>query len=116
MDITALKEEIHQDAKARGWHDGKPLEFPEFVALCHTELSEALEIYRNPTTTINAITTVDTEKFGVTKPVGIPIELADTVIRILDGCELYKIDIEKAIREKMQFNRTRDYRHGNKVL
>ena len=116
MDITQLKEEIHQDAKARGWHDGKLLEFPEFIALCHTELSEALELYRDPNTNIASITTEETEKYGATKPVGIPIELADTIIRILDGCELYNIDIEKAIREKMQFNRTRDYRHGNKVL
>ncbi|WFR64178.1 hypothetical protein P9222_08390 [Paenibacillus amylolyticus] len=50
------------------------------------------------------------------KPCGIPSELADIVIRVLDVCGHYGIDLEKAIQEKMAYNATRPQRHGGKVL
>lgn len=48
------------------------------------------------------------------KPDGIPIELADIIIRVLDVCAAHDIDIQRAIAEKMDFNRTRPERHGGK--
>ena len=48
------------------------------------------------------------------KPEGIPIELADVIIRVLDLCGRYGIDIEAAIREKHAYNLTREHRHGGK--
>jgi hypothetical protein len=48
------------------------------------------------------------------KPEGIPSELADIIIRVLDICGYHKIDIAAAIADKMAFNDTRDYRHGGK--
>lgn len=115
MDIKQLTEQIHQDAISKGWYEGMPTTFPEFLALCHSELSEALELFRDGNK-VSRFSTKETEKFGVTKPFGIPIELADCIIRILDGCGYYDIDIQEAIKQKMQFNKTRDYRHGNKLL
>lgn len=50
------------------------------------------------------------------KPVGIPSELADIVIRVFDAAGRYGIDLEKAINEKMAYNATRPQRHGGKVL
>lgn len=50
------------------------------------------------------------------KPVGIPSEMADIIIRVLDICGFYGIDIEQAVRVKMAYNDTRPYRHGGKVL
>lgn len=50
------------------------------------------------------------------KPEGIPSELADAVIRIFDMCGYYGIDLEKAIDEKMAYNKTRSYKHGGKKL
>lgn len=46
------------------------------------------------------------------KPEGFPIELADAVIRILDTAETLKIDLAGAIHTKMEFNTTRDFKHG----
>ena len=45
-----------------------------------------------------------------------PSELADVVIRIGDICGYYGIDLEVAIQEKLEYNKSRSYRHGNKVL
>ena len=48
------------------------------------------------------------------KPEGIPIELADAIIRIFDYCGYAGIDIDAAITQKHEFNKTRPYRHGGK--
>lgn len=49
------------------------------------------------------------------KPEGIPSELADIIIRVLDVCGFHGIDIAAAIADKMAFNETRQYRHGGKL-
>ena len=43
------------------------------------------------------------------------VELADTVIRIADLCEALELDLENAIRQKHEFNKTRPYKHGKKI-
>jgi len=73
---------------------------PEMIALMHSELSEALEALRKP----------DTESVIDEGPVA--EELADCVIRIMDYCEGFGIDLGHAIWEKYWYNRKRDYKHG----
>lgn len=107
--INDLQNEVHQNAIAHGWWDGEERTFGELIALCHSELSEALEEYRKG----KAVDDGYTENG---KPEGIPIELADCVIRILDMCGHYNIDLETALLEKHEYNKTRPYRHGNKVI
>ncbi len=41
-------------------------------------------------------------------------EIADAVIRLLDLCGAMKIDIEKHIEMKLEYNRLRPFRHGKK--
>ena len=48
------------------------------------------------------------------KPCGIPSELADVVIRVLDFCGGKNIDLEKIILEKMEYNESRPYKHCKK--
>jgi len=50
------------------------------------------------------------------KPCGIPSEMADVIIRVLHFAGKHNIDIEKAVNEKMHYNRTRPFKHGNKIL
>lgn len=46
MGINEWTQEIHQNAKDHGWWEGER-SFGEIIALCHSELSEAPEAYRN---------------------------------------------------------------------
>ncbi len=41
--LNKLSREIHQNAVDHGWYDKKQ-SFGEIVALCHSELSEALDV------------------------------------------------------------------------
>ena len=98
FDIITPKE-IHQCAKEKGWwEEYRPV--PELLCLLHSEISEALEAYRNYIP--------EGEKGCLSE------ELADVVIRIWDMCEYLHIDIAEAVRLKHEVNLTRPYRHGGK--
>ena len=134
--INELAKEIHENAVKHGWWDEKR-GFPEVLALIHSEVSEALEEYRNGRGAAEIYYTNSKCKesggvcvadaadecpndphscgaFEKGKPEGIPIELADVIIRILDYCGYAGIDIEAEIRQKHEYNKSRPYRHGGK--
>lgn len=123
MGINDLVKAAHENAVSKGWWDKEP-SFGEVIALIHSEASEALEDFRvgrAPTQVWYEKTGGDGSRwaFQLTpdwKPCGIPSELADIVIRVMDACGHYGIDLEQAITEKMVYNATRPQRHGGKVL
>jgi hypothetical protein len=41
--------------------------------------------------------------------------LADALIRIFDLCGAHRWNLERAVLNKMAFNKTRPYRHGGKL-
>jgi NTP pyrophosphatase (non-canonical NTP hydrolase) len=119
--LNKLRDEIHQTAVEHGWWDDERT-FGDVIALCHSELSEALEEYRNGMPMVyfpcnnGGMCDSKTSNCKSKKPEGIAIELADCMIRILDYCGHAGIDIEEAIRIKHEYNKTRSYRHGGKSL
>lgn len=94
--ISQLVKECYQIARSKGWWDKKRND-AELIALMHSELSEALEALR-----------CHASKEEVAE------ELADCCIRIFDYCGRKRINLEKAIIKKIEKNRNRPYRHGNK--
>ena len=124
--LNELAKEIHENAVEHGWWD-EPRSFGEVDALCHSELSEALEEHRDGRPMVYVLNLSgddkvvprleeDTDKFNGRKPEGVAVEMADCIIRILDWCGKEGIDIDKIIRLKMEYNKTRPYRHGGKLL
>ena len=109
MNINDCVQEAYTNAKEKGWHD-KERSIGDLICLMHSELSEALEEHRNGRTPQEIY--YNPEKPN--KPEGIPIELADCVVRVFDFCGLYGIDLEHALRIKMDYNTSRPYRHGDK--
>lgn len=105
--LNELAKEIHANAVAKGWWEEKR-ELPEVIALCHSELSEALEEYRK-----GASPSHTWAENG--KPEGVPTEMIDTVIRVLDYLAYLDVDIDAVMRAKVDYNATRPFRHGGKV-
>lgn len=104
LTISQLVEQAHSTAKEKGWWD-KPRDFLGLASLIHSEISEAVEEFRE--CRIHAW-----EKDG--KPEGVVVELADAVIRIADYFGYIGVDLEEVLRMKMEYNKGREYRHGGK--
>ena len=120
INIKEFVKEVHQNAKEHGWWDDER-SFGEIIALCHSELSEALEEFRNREPLmyfreINGFEVSDMSEWRGEKPEGIATELADCIIRIFDYCGHVGIDIEEALRIKHEYNKTRPFKHGNKLI
>ena len=104
MNLNDWALKIHANAKSHGWwEDDRQL--PGIIALCHSELSEALEAYRNGEALI-------WDNDG--KPDGIAVELIDCVIRIFDYLQYLGVDIDETLALKHSYNKKRPYKHGGK--
>lgn len=105
MTINEWAKEIHENAIKHGWWEGEK-NFGEIIALCHSELSEALEEERADKPAVYT----NEETKG--KPEGKYIEMIDCIIRILDYLASENVDIEYLLSTKHNYNITRPYKHG----
>lgn len=136
MNIAELQQQVHALAVSKGWWDdsidpdwgtrGEPDHdrIAVALALVHSEVSEALEEVRGDNLgTYWMVGRSDATRFddrdeapAGAKPEGLPIELADVIIRVLDLAGALGIDMEQAIADKAAYNATRTHRHGGRKL
>ena len=108
-DLNTLAKEINKTAKEKGFYDTEETHEAYMNRACanlHDEVSELHEAFRNgllfSNTDKNVRMTYAEE------------ELADIIIRALDtACQL-GVDMDNAVSNKMKYNLSRPYRHGNK--
>jgi len=114
VDYEALQfmaHEFYHYAKAKGFglrsRKSRESRIPERLLMMIGEVSETMEEYRNGHSPTEVY-----YKDG--KPEGIPIELADVLMRLLCFCGEHDIDIAAAVKEKHRYNLTRPFKHGGK--
>lgn len=101
--LNELGKEILKINLNNGWDVSQPgdwtasaYKLPAKLALITSEVSEALEAFRKD----------DSLNFAE--------ELADTLIRVLDLSAGLGLDMDAAVRLKLEKNKGRGYRHGGK--
>ena len=133
VSLQALQAEVTMVNQANGWHEDDRT-VGDDLALLHSEVSEALEAYRDhglDDVTVGHPCSCDEPRAGLfqhlcakcgnympgaIKPEGFGSELADVLIRLLDTCERRGVDLHAEYVRKVAYNRTRGHRHGGKRL
>ena len=100
--IRRMQETIHKGCVSIGWYDdletGEPIKrnFGVAISLMHSELSETFEGWRR-----------NLMDDHLPKRKMVEVELADTIMRILDTAEAEGLDVAGAIQEKFAYNQQR---------
>lgn len=100
MEFADMSRRIYNINKANGFWD-KERNVGEMIALAHSELSEALEAHRK-----------NLSDDHLPDRSGLEVELADTIIRIMDMGAGLELDIAGALVDKLEVNAKRGYKHG----
>jgi len=105
MNINTLVTKAHDNARAHGFWDADQ-NIGNKCALIHSEVSEFFEGYRK-----GKHVEPDEHCPNNTNQ---SIELADIIIRVADLAGYLCIDLEDAIKAKMDYNKGRPHLHGKK--
>lgn len=132
-DLNALAQRCYNQAADKGFHENDADNNPaERLALIASEVFEAFEDVRAGRPLDKNYYTYDGDEYvwdeenaewwtnegyvltevNAPKPEGVPSELADVLIRVLDLSVEWGIDIEAAVEEKLAYNATRGFKHG----
>lgn len=141
-EMDQLQHEINDWCSRKGWNDQLvDRTFGDWCSLFHSEISEAYEDHRDHKKANEIYYELKTKELGEVrvnesqlatilaqiedaedkhkvlasvKPCGIPIEMADLVIRVLHFAAHAGFSLSEMIKIKMDYNEKRPYRHGGK--
>lgn len=117
MDL--LQASIFAMVESKGFHESnRP--FSEEIALMHSELSEALESWRDNEPILwfkdknqgGQFPDLYDDGGEIRKSEGASAELADTIVRIADSAETRQMSLAEALIFKLRYNATRPRMHG----
>lgn len=106
MTLHDIGKEVHDTSTEKGFLRHAPTTIDDehdarmvlsYLALIHTEVSEAVEEAREG----------DVSKMGE--------ELADVILRVTQLCYTMEIPLDSLVHDKLIFNKTRPYKHGGKL-
>jgi hypothetical protein len=110
MNLNEYAHDVHVENK-KWWYDpatGNALDrnFGEMIALCHSELSEALEGHRK-----------NLQDDHLPQYKMADVELIDCMIRLFDLLDARGVNVEEVFWAKMAYNRDRaDHKLENRLL
>jgi hypothetical protein len=126
--IADLQARVHKVSQDKGWWAAERT-VGDLIALMHSELTEALEEYREgrqPGDVYYTCQELDADGRVVgsrvaesrgeippgtlVRPEGVAVQLGDCVIRILDFCARRGVDLESLLEEKVAYNERYPYR------
>ena len=117
--IPGLLREINEIATNRGWRENRASEdrtgawFATYIALVHSEVSEALEAQRDGVW--YGTKKVRMDRYGgdlneiKDRPTGVGLELAEAIIRIIDMADIWNIDIVHELKRALEWATERPY-------
>lgn len=136
-----LIEEIRELCTEKGWRENLPLEPRKTIApysqyvlgaylmLLVSEAAEALEAQRdkvwsatcrprvpNSTDRLDHHPACSGKPHTEPKPVGVGPEMADVIIRALDICDIWDIDINSELSRVLEYGWKREFKHGGRDL
>lgn len=118
--LNIFRDTAYREAASNGFHkdeqdgDGVP-NFGNYISNLHSEGSELWEAWRKHKLDLPCDKAEQMEKAGLVPLTCAEEEIADIVIRTMDTAARLKIDVARAVINKILFNRTRGYRYGGKL-
>jgi len=101
-----VQQDINLVAHDHGWWEGYQNDSDKLMLMV-TEIAEACEALRSPEPKIDE---------HCPEFLNIEVELADTIIRIMDFAQERKLRVAEALLAKHNYNKTRPFKHGGKLF
>lgn len=120
--LSEMQQEVYDWCVTKGWEPDENRVWGDEVALLHSEASEALEEYRvhglRPYYEPDNETRIYTNNqiYGDCKPLGVPSEFADVLIRLLHYTKVHDIDLDGPTYTAYHFNDRSTFGHGISIL
>lgn len=123
--FEAMGQQVIEWCERKGWEPDEARTFGDECALLTSEVSEALEEFRDHNLRAyitdndkpwGEVTYVENQDYQGHKPLGVPSEFADVLIRLFHYSNTKSIDLLREFVAKMAFNEKRPWRHGGRAL